>query len=65
MPRTKSDSETGDRAELFKFRVSTEEKAILEAAAGGEYAGTWARRELLAAAKRLKTKATRKKRSSV
>jgi hypothetical protein len=61
MPRTKSDDETGDRTEYFKFRVSHEEKATIEAAAGTAYAGTWARRILLAAAKRAKTNASRKK----
>lgn len=61
MPRPKADDETGDRTEIFKFRVSSEEKAIIEAASGAAYAGTWARRVLLEAAKRAKSKASSKK----
>lgn len=61
MPRPKADNETGDRTEIFKFRVSREEKTLLEAAAGVAYAGTWARRVLLEAAKRAKSKAYVKK----
>jgi hypothetical protein len=61
MPRPKSDDQTGKRSIWLKIRISEEELTAIIEAAGGGYAGTWARRELAAAAKRAKTKASRKK----